>query len=56
MSQLKSNSLAIMSHELRTPQIGINGFADFLYHDLENPEFQKDLESLLTGPKCCNNI
>jgi signal transduction histidine kinase len=37
MSSLKTNFLANMSHELRTPLIGINGFADFLRHDIDDP-------------------
>ena len=41
MSLLKSNFLANMSHELRTPLIGINGFADFLRKDIENPELKE---------------
>jgi signal transduction histidine kinase len=48
MNRLKSNFLANMSHELRTPLIGINGFADFLREDLEDPELKIMAESICT--------
>jgi signal transduction histidine kinase len=44
MSRLKSNFLANMSHELRTPLTGINGFADVLRQDLEDPELKEMAE------------
>ena len=46
MNRLKSNFLANMSHELRTPLIGINGFADFLRQDLEDPELKSMAENI----------
>jgi signal transduction histidine kinase/ActR/RegA family two-component response regulator len=46
MSRLKSNFLANMSHELRTPLIGINGFADFLRNDIEDPELKQMAENI----------
>ena len=46
MNKLKSNFLANMSHELRTPLIGINGFADFLRNDLEDPELKQMAENI----------
>ena len=46
MNQLKSNFLANMSHELRTPLIGINGFAEFLRHDIEDPHLKQMAENI----------
>ena len=46
MSRLKSNFLANMSHELRTPLIGINGFAEFLRTDLDDPELKSMAETI----------
>lgn len=37
MNELKNNFLANMHHELRTPLIAINGFANLLSDDLEDP-------------------
>src|ERR1035438_462253 len=49
MSRLKSNFLANMSHELRTPLIGINGLADFLRQDIENPELKEMAEIIFNS-------
>jgi PAS domain S-box-containing protein len=35
MNRLKSNFLANMSHELRTPLVGMLGFSELLYNELE---------------------
>src|ERR1035437_1904981 len=49
MNRLKSNFLANMSHELRTPLIGINGYADFLRQDIENPELKEMAEIIFNS-------
>ncbi|MHC1737574.1 MAG: response regulator [Ignavibacteriaceae bacterium] len=41
MNRLKSSFLANMSHELRTPLQAINGYADILHHDIEDPQFKE---------------
>ena len=46
MNRLKSNFLANMSHELRTPLVGINGFADLLCQDLNDPELKSMAENI----------
>ncbi|MCF8413410.1 MAG: PAS domain S-box protein [Melioribacteraceae bacterium] len=46
MNLLKTNFLANMSHELRTPLIGINGFADLLMQDLEEPDLKEMAENI----------
>ena len=47
MNRLKSVFLANMSHELRTPMIGILGYAETLYAELNNPVFKEMALTLL---------
>ena len=47
MNKLKSIFLANMSHELRTPLIGIIGYAETLYNELEVPDFKEMAHTLL---------
>ena len=49
MNRLKSNFYKNMSHELRTPLIGINGFADFLRQDIEDPELKFMAENIYSS-------
>lgn len=48
-NRLKSIFLANISHELRTPLVGILGYAETLYNELENPEFKEMAHTLLTS-------
>ena len=47
INRLKSIFLANISHELRTPLIGILGYAETLYHEIENPQFKEMAQILL---------
>lgn len=47
MNRLKSYFFANMSHELRTPFIGIMGYAELLYDELENKEHLEMLDGIL---------
>lgn len=47
INRLKSILLANISHELRTPLIGILGYAETLYHEIENPSFKEMAQILL---------
>lgn len=51
MNRLKSSFFANMSHELRTPLTGINGLADYLRHELKDPEFKEVVESIYFSGK-----
>jgi len=46
MNELKSNFLANKHHELRTPLIAINGFANLLSEDLEDPNQKYMVEGI----------
>jgi PAS domain S-box-containing protein len=60
MIRLKSSFLANMNHELRTPLIGILGFADILFEELQNPEQKEMANTILDSGKrlleCLNMI
>ncbi len=47
MNRIKSIFLANISHELRTPLIGILGYAETLFNELEIPEFKEMAYTLL---------
>lgn len=47
LNRLKSVFLANISHELRTPLIGIIGYAEALYNEIESPEFKEMAYTLL---------
>jgi signal transduction histidine kinase/CheY-like chemotaxis protein len=47
LNHLKSIFLANISHELRTPLIGIIGYAEALYNELEVPDFKEMAYTLL---------
>jgi PAS domain S-box-containing protein len=47
INRLKSIFLANISHELRTPLVGILGYAETLFHEIENPEFKEMAHTLL---------
>lgn len=40
MNRLKNSFLSNMSHELRTPLIGVMGFAELLFTDIQDPELK----------------
>lgn len=48
-NRLKSIFLANISHELRTPLVGILGYAETLFNEIENPEFKEMAHTLLTS-------
>lgn len=48
MNEVKTIFFANMSHELRTPFIGIMGYAELLYEELENPEHKEMAEGILS--------
>jgi PAS domain S-box-containing protein len=60
LGRLKSSFLANMNHELRTPLIGILGFADILFEELQNPEQKEMANTILDSGKrlleCLNMI
>lgn len=47
LNHLKSIFLANISHELRTPLIGIIGYAEALYNEIEVPDFKEMAYTLL---------
>ncbi len=47
MNNVKTIFFANMSHELRTPFVGIMGYAELLYDELENPEHKEMAEGIL---------
>lgn len=47
LNRLKSIFLANISHELRTPLIGIIGYAEALYNEIEVPDFKEMAYTLL---------
>lgn len=49
MNRLKSTFLANMSHELRTPLINIMGYSEILKDEIEDPEQQEMLTSIING-------
>lgn len=48
MNEVKTIFFANMSHELRTPFVGIIGYAELLYEELENPEHKEMAEGILS--------
>lgn len=48
-NRAKSIFLANMSHEVRTPLNSVIGFANILAEKIENPSYQKYLESIITN-------
>ena len=46
-NRVKSIFLANISHELRTPLVGILGYAETLFNEIENPEFKEMAHTLL---------
>ena len=48
-NRLKSVFLANISHELRTPLVGILGYAETLFNEIENPEFKEMAHTLVTS-------
>lgn len=48
MNEVKTIFFANMSHELRTPFVGIMGYADLLYEELEDPEQKEMAEGILS--------
>ncbi len=48
MNEVKTIFFANMSHELRTPFVGIMGYAELLYEELENPEHKEMAEGILS--------
>lgn len=46
-NRLKSFFLANISHELRTPLVGILGYSETLFNEIENPEFKEMAHILL---------
>jgi PAS domain S-box-containing protein len=51
MNHLKSVFLANISHELRTPLIGIIGYAETLFNEIENSEYKEMAHTLLKSGK-----
>lgn len=47
MNNVKTVFFANMSHELRTPFVGIMGYAELLYDELEDPEHKEMAEGIL---------
>jgi PAS domain S-box-containing protein len=48
MNEVKTIFFANMSHELRTPFVGIMGYAELLYEELENPEHKEMAKGILS--------
>lgn len=48
MNEVKTIFFANMSHELRTPFVGIMGYAEMLYEELENPEHKEMAKGILS--------
>ena len=46
-NRVKSIFLANISHELRTPLVGILGYAETLFNEIEDPEFKEMAHTLL---------
>ena len=47
MNRVKSYFFSNMSHELRTPFVGIMGYAELLYSELENEDHREMVEGIL---------
>lgn len=56
-SRLKSNFLNNMSHEIRTPMVGILGFSQILYSEIDSPELREFVEEIIkSGNRMMNTI
>jgi len=57
VSRLKSNFLNNMSHEIRTPMVGILGFSQILYSEIDSPELREFVEEIIkSGNRMMNTI
>lgn len=55
MNRIKSHFFATMSHELRTPFVGIMGFAEILYDEIENQEYKEMAGRIIQASKRLTN-
>ncbi len=55
MNRVKSHFFATMSHELRTPFVGIMGFAELLYDEIENQEHKEMAGRIIQASKRLTN-
>ncbi|MEW6006167.1 MAG: PAS domain S-box protein [Stygiobacter sp.] len=55
MNRVKSHFFATMSHELRTPFVGIMGFAEILYDEIENQEYKEMAGRIIQASKRLTN-
>lgn len=55
MNRIKSHFFATMSHELRTPFVGIMGFAELLYDEIENQEHKEMAGRIIQASKRLTN-
>lgn len=55
MNRIKSHFFATMSHELRTPFVGILGFAELLYDEIENEDHKDMINRIIHASKRLTN-